>query len=720
MNSREIRMHRPAFAVSHRSALALLLLLLVLPQAATAQDRDSVRTDQGSGTADSVAASLPISTVPASGTEEKDGAHVPAGPDAGSWILSKDSVALIEYHHLGEIALQHPQAQLSHLGNYGQPAWFGLGASLPWQTTLTVDGIAIDHLPTGQPDLYRVATEDAARFIVRPQYQAFWYGVPGDVAVVETEKRIWNAPRPITRLRHTESANEYLYTDGMFTLGASDASNIYLGLTRTSIGSTNNNNAARFPNTRHESWNARLSYRNRLGDLMTLTARVQYDDHLTLLNGGIQGTFSPGGVDPLSYEPEGSTFGENAFDPKAADGQLVNGTMYTEGQHYHVETGAILQWDSDSTQVTRIRLVADSDVRRYRDNLASQYPGDSLAEPRMNLSDHWSLLQAVLDHRTQLGWAELDVQGAFGGYQAIMGGEALDDADIVAHARGRLGLSLGPVAVSGFARLDQRYGSSTVSFGAGADIPLGPATVWGGVSYAARPQSPYERLYTTPRVTAIGDRSPDLDKYAIAEGGLRIGTDDFGLDLRGFIRNETRYSSLHALAYHDTISGRYSLLYREIADGEQRTVYGASGDLRMKLWRFHLDLRGSVLATDRLPVTLPAPEFSGVYELYYRGGLIEGTLDLRAGARFSHSSPFLPLLYHPEVGVFLPDATYHGTLREYTDVRRVDLFLFATIKQRATIHVLLYNLLDDQHITTAFHPMFDRAFRLGVDWVFFD
>jgi hypothetical protein len=48
------------------------------------------------------------------------------------------------------------------------------------------------------------------------------------------------------------------------------------------------------------------------------------------------------------------------------------------------------------------------------------------------------------------------------------------------------------------------------------------------------------------------------------------------------------------------------------------------------------------------------------------------------------------------------------------------LFLFATIKQSATLHLALYNLLDDRHITTEFYPMFDRAFRLGVDWIFMD
>jgi hypothetical protein len=51
---------------------------------------------------------------------------------------------------------------------------------------------------------------------------------------------------------------------------------------------------------------------------------------------------------------------------------------------------------------------------------------------------------------------------------------------------------------------------------------------------------------------------------------------------------------------------------------------------------------------------------------------------------------------------------------------RVDHFLFAGIKERATIHVVLHNALDANYISTGFHPMYDRALHLGVDWVFFD
>lgn len=694
-----------------------LLLAQVETPANADSVKDSVTTAQPGGVPTD---SLHIGV---SGDNIDESAETPAGRPhlaAGSQVWTKDSVALTEYHHIGEIASEHPAVQLYHLGNYGQPAWLGLGGSLPQQSTVTVNGLSGDQILSSTPDLYRFSTEDAVRFTLHPQYQAFWHGAPGDVLVMDIEKTTWNAPRPITRLRHTESANEYLYTDGMFTLNPTERSNIYIALTRTSIGSTSSNNAARFANNRHESWNARLAYRHGISEILTVSGRLQYDDHLTLLNGGVQGTFDPSSPGtPYLFETEGSgTFSTDAFDPKAA--VLVNDSMYSEGQHYYAEAAALLQWDSDSTQVTRLRMTVDSDVRRFRDDVGDLYPGDPMALPKLNLTDHWSLYQAVLDHSTHLGWAELELQGAFGGYGAIMGGESLDDNDIVAHARGKLSLFLGPVAITGFGRLDQRFGSSTVSFGAGGELPLGALTFWGGTSFSARPRSPIERLYSGDRVTVSGDRSADLDKIAVAEGGLRFSSDWLSLDLRGFARNETRYTTISGLSYTGSVMGRYSLTVEEIPGGISRTFIGGSADARLSIWRFHFDQRVAMVSVDAESELQLTPEFAYTTELYYRGSLIEGTLDLRAGARFSYSGQYHPLFYHPEIGMFMQDATTHASLRSYTDLRRVDLFLFATIKESATLHLMLYNVLNDQHITTEFYPMFDRAFRLGVDWVFTD
>ncbi|MDX9758015.1 MAG: putative porin [Bacteroidota bacterium] len=641
-------------------------------------------------------------------------------PAASATVWSKDSVTLLEYHHVGEIVAHHPGLMLYHLGNYGQPAWIGLGGSLPWQSTVSVDGIVSDQLPSGVPDLYRFSTEDVDHFTVYPQYQAFWHGEAGDLLAVGLRKTEWHAPRPITRLRHTESANEYLYTDGMFTLNPSPHSNVYLALTRTSIGSSSNNNAARFANTRHESWNVRAAYRYRVSDVLTLSGATQYNDDLTLLNGGVRGEFNPqSATAPYVFEPEGAgEFSTWAFDPKAAE--LVNATMYTAGQHYHLELGTHLQWDTDSVQLTRVRVIIDSDVRRFRDNAGEVNPDLTLDAPQLNLTDHWTLYRGVLDHETHLGWADLELQGSFGGFQLTMGGASLDDADVIAHARGKLGLTLGPVALAGFGRLDQRFGSSTVSFGAGAEIPIGAATIWGGASYSARPRSPLEREYSGPQVMVIGDRTTDLDKFAVAEGGLRYGSAALTLDVRGFARNESRYTNISGTVFTDTVLGRSLMVIEELPGGNSHTVFGGSADVRLRLWRLHLDQQVSFLSDEQGTQWRVAPDLTYGAELYYRGGLIEGTLDLRVGARYTYLSQFQPLLYLARAGVFVTSRITHEALRSYTDMHRIDVFLFATIKQTATLHLLLHNVLDARSITTEFHPMFDRSFRLGVDWVFSD
>ncbi|MFZ1729576.1 MAG: putative porin, partial [Bacteroidota bacterium] len=626
---------------------------------------------------------------------------------------------MMDYHSAGEISEAHPSVTMSNLGNLGQPAWLSMAASSPLQSTVAVNGLSGDNLTNAMPDLYRYSTEDAADFTVYPQYQAFWNGAPGDLFVMSIREKIWDAPRPVTRLRHTEAADEYLYTDAMFTLNTSERSNIYIGLTRAGIGSSSSNNAARFANNRYESWNLRVRYRQQFSKAISLHTRVQYDDHLTLLNGGVRGSFQAMSTNPYVFESEsGGTFADSAFNPVAA--RLVNQTMRSEGQHYLAEAGARLQWSADSSQVTELRLSIDSDVRRFQDNMSLLYSDLQISDPQLNLTDHWTLIQAVLDHETDLNWAKLELQGLVGRYGADMGGEALDDADILAHARGKLNLLLGPISVSGFGRLDYRFGSSTISFGAGGELPIGPLSLWGGASYSARPQSLVERMYTGTRVTVVGDRTPLLDKLAVVEGGLRLASDKFSLDLRSFARNETRYLDLLGSAYTDSLLGRYRLEVRELPDGLQRASYGGSVDARMEFWRIHVDQQLSLLTTDGSITDLNAPQLSYMVEVYFGGMLIEGTLHLRAGGRFSYADKFTPLIYHPETGLFLRQLADDPALRTYTDMQRIDLFLYATIKERATIHVVFFNVLNTNYITTGFYPMHDRAFRLGVDWVFFD
>jgi hypothetical protein len=259
--------------------------------------------------------------------------------------------------------------------------------------------------------------------------------------------------------------------------------------------------------------------------------------------------------------------------------------------------------------------------------------------------------------------------------------------------------------------------------GAGVELPLGAWNFWGGISYSPRIRSLLETAYQSSLVVVHGDRTPDLDKVSVLEGGIRWNTSGIDVDLRGFVRREDRFQYIQSAAYQDTVLGRYVLTVGAIPDGTPLTFYGGSASVRTTLWRFHIDqqLSWTRLDSDH-PIlgtaTVPELQYSGA--LYYRGSLIEGTLDLKVGGRILFCTEYMPPAYHPEAGIFALPSNLDAALPSYTDMMRVDLFLFASIKQRATLHISMHNVLDAEYITTGFYPMYDRALRFGVDWLFFD
>lgn len=644
-----------------------------------------------------------------------------AAPPAAVSEWNRETIRLFEYHHMAEILDAQAGIHLHELGNFGQPVTLRAYGASPQQSSVSVSGLGFDDLISGVLQSYLHSTEDVHRILVYPQYQAFWYGNSGDVYAADIHEIEWDTPRPISRLRHTEAANDYLYTDGMFTLNLSDMSNLYIAGTRTVIGSTSGNNAARFENNVYESWNLRTKYRHQLSDLLRLQTTLRYHDHLTMMNGGILGNFTVGTALPLTYEDESiGTFASEAFDPKAA--LLINESMETQRQRYDAAAELLMQWTADSSQATRLQLRATSDVRRFRDNLQSLRV-DSLAIPTFNLTDEWTLLLARLSHRTTLSWANLLVEGQLGRFSARKGDDALDEAGVLAAAKGRLDLVFGPVTFSGFTSLEHRFDQSGASLGAGAALPLGALQLWGGFSFSPRLRTLLETDYTPRLIESTGNRTPDLDKISIIEGGARWTSSALTTSLHGFLRHEDRYQLLQSTPYSDSTLGRYTMVVTAIPDGATVTVYGGSVSVSTALWRFHLDQSYSLTATDSdHPVfglrTVPEHDYRA--ELYYKGMLIEGTLNLKVGGRFSYTSDYLPYSYHPEAGIFTLPKDLDPGLISYTDMMRLDVFLFATIKERATLHVSMHNVLDTEYITTGFYPMFDRALRFGVDWIFYD
>ncbi|MCZ7555656.1 MAG: TonB-dependent receptor [Bacteroidia bacterium] len=637
-------------------------------------------------------------------------------PSPAHITLSRDSILLLSYHHAGEVLGAMAGIQEFSLGNFGQPLWLGRMGSGPRQWTMTLNGSDLAGALTDGPEMHQIPIEDIGTLSISAQYDAFWLGGPGAVLAADVVEKEWHAPRPVTRLRHTEAANEYLYTDGMFTLDVSDRENVFIAGTRTVIGTSGSNDAARFANNRHESWNLRLRYRNQISTAVSARVALRYDDGITLLNGGVAPPLDAD-LNLYPYPVDGTEpFSTEAFDAKVAS--LVNTTMSTQRQRYTAEGGGRIQWDKDSAHVTDVRFTAQSEVSRFHDRM-QELLVDSIADPLLNITDAWSRTAVELRHTNDLGWSTLNLAASASPYSAKKGGEMFSRSGLNTMLRGKLDLTLGALHATGMARLDNMYGRSALSAGAGADVRIGDAlTVWGGVSYSPRIYSLTEQWYREGASATLPKEAP-LEDLRTTELGARVLLAWLNADVRVFQRRAENRLLLRSTPMTGTLPGRYSLAVTET--GESENLSGVSADIRIALWRFFLDQQGTLLQSDRtqsVARSLLAPERSYRAELYYRGSLIEGTLDLRIGGSFNYNSAYLPLSYHPLTGLFTyasPDNAW-----TYTDMWRVDAFVFATIKDRATIHVVLHNAFDTPYITTQFYPMFDRAVRIGVDWIFFD
>jgi hypothetical protein len=703
--------------------MRILLLLILLQVSAGMQAQDAVPADSLAASVDSLQFSAATKYSPGDSLTPPapmDYSSLPTLRNYASWTWSKDSMALMQYQHVGDVLNMHPFVHLADLGNFGQPYGILAYSASPMQASATVNGLPIDDLLTGMSASSLIAIEDAARITAYPQYQSFWYGSPGDVVAVDMTEKTWDAPRPITRLRHAEAANDYLFTDAMFTLNPTDHGNLKIAGTRMTIGGTAGTNAARFENSLSESWNLRAHYRDRISDILTTAFAVRYNDDITYLNGGVLGSYDSSSARYM-YDKDGtSAFSDEAFSTITAS--IVNPTMYTHRQRYTATGELHLRWTADSSQVTRLRVHAISDVRRFRDALGEETDEEDII-PSFNLTDQWSTLRAQLDHETALSWARLTLRGHVARFALEKGGEALTEDGVESGARGRLDLLLGPVALSGFGALDYRLNQTAVSIGTGAELPLGAIAFWGGFSFSPRIRSLLATEYRPQLLVVSGDRTPDLDKVTVLEGGLRLFTRPLELDVRGFVRHEDLYLMLQTTPYQGDVAGRYTFLVSTLPDAATQTVTGASMTANLSIWRLRLDQQAtyqrSESSTSILDIAL-SPELQYGASLYYRGNLIEGTLDLKAGASFFYSSEYTPLIYYPEAGIFTLPYDVSDGAGSYTDHMRLDLFLFATIKQRATIHVAFHNVLNTTYITSAFYPMYDRALRVGVDWIFFD
>ena len=627
----------------------------------------------------------------------------------GAFRINKPQIDLLNYNSAAYLLRSIPGVTLHELGNFGQPIFLSMQGSGQNSSGLSRGLESLNDLLTDIPDYHHVATEAIDSIVVPPSHQAFYYGGNGKSFAADVTEKRFDSPRPYSRLRHVEAPYDYLFTDAIFTVNTSEQSNLAMGITRQSLGTSNTSSTSldtRLPNAGYEAWNLRGDYRMQFSDAYVLTIKDHYDHFIRMHNGGLL-------LDGSSLFKEDSAFGLSPV--------LFNTTMQSEVVRNRIEAEFALPLLHDSLALSRFNLSYTSNVFLFLDRLDRS----SDALPRLNSKTIWDAVDLSYEDQLSTKFFDLSFGGLVRRYQVRNTPFIPARSGINLMGRGKLLLHFDPIELEGLLRYENSFGRTTLGIGASASVSLMDALeMWSGLSISARAPSLFESEWGSPRFPRF-DSESKAEKIFIAEAGARWQHRNISIDARGFFRRTDNALRLFISQSNLTEDGRFlSILDETYSSGSAIENLGASVQFTLSYWRIHLTsnvaLDGEMLSGQS---GIQNTRLYGNGELFFRDELIANVFDLRAGIRCDFSTAYNPPTFNPEI-------QRYGSVWQVTNAAEVQgryfsrhatlsPFLFAKIKT-ATIHLIWENVLDERYVTTMFYPMPGRGIRFGVTWAFLD
>jgi len=297
---------------------------------------------------------------------------------------------------------------------------------------------------------------------------------------------------------------------------------------------------------------------------------------------------------------------------------------------------------------------------------------------------------------------------------------------VTSSVKGKIHFQFFGSSLTGLARLENAFDQNSIGIGATLQTLIAQKfALWAGGTFSSRPYTLFELALAKEAAWYQSGMSLPLENNIILEGGIKASLGDFETDLRLFVRNTTTHYTLETGTV-EIVDGFTRFSSTLIQNNQEHNLWGGSWILSGALWFLSFSTGTSVcfpLGQNASNIDLNSPRFDASMSLFYRGELINGTLDIKSGITYSFRDAFLPLSYDPSLdifGTFRSGKISSGAISSYTDAHGVDLFFFATIKKTATIHLILHNVLDYHDITTLFYPMYERSLRFGVEWKLLD
>jgi outer membrane cobalamin receptor len=577
---------------------------------------------------------------------------------------------------------------LRNLGEQGKPSQLN-GWGSDWRSiAVLIDGRPLNDPITGTTNLSEIPIEfidqvDEYSGIHAP---TMTWNSQGSALNLITKQ--YNSLRPITKLRYSQSPNNTLLTDGLFTQNLLRGLNFMLGFQReVSDG--------RFEDSRTDNWNVRTRLRYNFSQRLNIALT---DFYTKTING------QNGGVNPFATN--------NIFDEMTA---VVNNATATETvARRDVSLLAIAQLFDDTASTTHMSAFYTNFEREYNGG-----SGDGTSASLLNFHkaevNGLRLQQSFRStiHHTDIGFQTEHSYYTSDGF--FDSSKALSDMN---HAqRDKFGAFVSfstPLLKYAIPVLSLRWDKindqSSSSMGYELRILPGVSDIELSFGYSQSYRYPSFQEASWEDSSIFRSSAIDREKHRYTQAGIML---PFGwrnhLSISAFDR---RVDNAILIQPWSTGGGSSAIRIMNIPESHSQGIAA-----RLELALGPLSFQGTMLYTrykeaDSTKTLIPDILLGG--ELTYRNQFFRNALDAKFGIRSHSANRHQGMNFHPQMMTYTENRSV--VIGRWT---RLDVFAVLRIGD-ATVTLAWENLLDANYWITSVYPMPGRGFRLGVNWTFLD
>lgn len=607
----------------------------------------------------------------------------------------RKEIELLDYRYSGDLINYLPFGFLQDLGSLGKPneaTIYGYGFN---NVSYLINGNSINNRTQNSFNLYNLQLESIDSVEVYSLPRGFLGGSFLNPVTINFITKNNYPAKPYTKIRFSQASNEEGIIDFLFHTYINKKTDVKVNI-------SNYSSSDGFDNTEYGNWQAFVSAKYIMSNIVNFMFDYNYSRAQTRLNGGVD-------LERLESTYYSEFVKTNMFDQLAA---FVN---YED--RYQKEIGHKVNFKVLATVLKSLPTTLDfyyqNNAQSFHD-LVYDYNNYHKIDTTIQLNKY-NLVGININQKFNFPYFESDF--GFNMERISFNSEILSNNRKINSVSfwGINRLTIIPnIVPSVYYKLSNYNNHSYNGFGGDVNINYAGLNFYVGASAFQKPLNPIESNNYS--------QLPDIQTVNNIEVGIKYKSENYNVSLGYFLSNNNKTPYYVVDKTVDSIKTENFISYFT----KETKTQGINLNFSLKYWKLLITNNSSLFYTKTDIKTKFVPEYTAYSGIYYIDTLFNRNLKLKAGLNFRivGKQDGREYNYNNNMASFYYESPT-GEVEAFKSVFakssfQMDIFVAARIQDAAMLYFVFENLLNEENYYITYYPKQSRGIRFGFNWELFN